>query len=93
MHSLTLQEAMLLARQSPNLGEVVAHPKHRELVIRTLKLVQGHPKLLKLAEAQAAGPEGLAAHLDRAQAAGTAGATELEAFFQTGESALETSGF
>ena len=93
VHSLTLQEAALLARQSPNLGRLLRDPSHRELVIRTVKLVQGHPELLKLAEAQAASPEGLASHLERAEAAGTAGAPELEAFFRTGESALDTSGF
>ena len=93
VHSLTLQEAALLARQSPNLGRLLRDPGHRELVIRTVKLVQGHPELLKLAEAQAASPEGLADHLQRAEAAGTGGAPELEAFFRTGESALDTSGF
>jgi hypothetical protein len=93
VHSLTLQEAALLARQSPNLGALLRDPRHRALVIRTLKLVQGHPELLRLAEVQAASPEGLAGHLGRAEAAGTAGAPKLEAFFRTGESALDTSEF
>jgi hypothetical protein len=93
VHSLTLKEAALLARQSPNLGALLRDPSQRELVVRTLNLVQGHPELLKLAEAQAASPNGLAGHLERAEAAGTAGAPELEAFFRTGESALDTSGF
>jgi tetratricopeptide (TPR) repeat protein len=93
VHSLTLQEAALLARQSPNLGALLRDPNHRALVHRTLKLVQGHPELLRLAEAQAANPEGLAGHLQRAEAARTGGAPELEAFFRTGESALDTSEF
>ncbi|MCX6626177.1 MAG: CHAT domain-containing protein, partial [Candidatus Solibacter sp.] len=93
VHSLSLQEAALLARQSPNLGALLRDPNHRALVHRTLKLVQGHPELLRLAEAQAGSPEGLTGHLDRAEAAGTAGAPELEAFFGTGESALEPGEF
>src|ERR1035437_8222491 len=93
VHSLTLQEAALLVRQSPNLGALLRDPRHRALVIRTLKLVQGHPELLRLAEAQATSPEGLAGHLQRAEAAGTTGAPELEAFFRTGESALDMSEF
>jgi len=79
VHSLTLEEAALLARQSPNLGRLLRDPAHRPLVIRTLKLVQGHPELLKLAEAQASSPERLTAHLDAAEQAATAGAAQLEA--------------
>jgi tetratricopeptide (TPR) repeat protein len=93
VHSLKLQEAALLARQSPNLGALLRDPRHRALVHRTLKLVQGHPELLRLAEAQAASPEGLTGHLERAEAAGTAGDAKLEAFFETGESTLDASGF
>jgi tetratricopeptide (TPR) repeat protein len=93
VHSLTLGEAALLARQSRNLGRLLRDPAHRPLVIRTLKLVQGHPELLKLAEAQASSPERLTAHLGAAEEAATAGAAQLEAFFQTGESALDAGGF
>jgi tetratricopeptide (TPR) repeat protein len=93
VHSLTLQEAALLARQSPNLGKLLREPSHRALVIRALKLVQGHPELLRLAEAQATSPEGLAGHLERAEEAGTAGDARLEPFFRTGESALDASEF
>jgi hypothetical protein len=92
VHSLTLQEAALLARQSPNLGALLRDPNQRVLVHRTLKLVQGHPELLRLAEAQAGSAEGLAGHLERAEA-GTAGDAKLEAFFRTGESALDASEF
>jgi tetratricopeptide (TPR) repeat protein len=55
--------------------------------------VQRHPKLLELAEAQASSPERLTAHLDAAEAAATAGAAQLEAFFRTGESALDAGVF
>ena len=92
VHSLTLQEAALLARQSPNLGALLRDPNNRALVHHTLKLVQGHPALLGLAEAQAGSPEGLAGHLERAEA-DTAGDAKLEAFFETGKSALDASEF
>jgi tetratricopeptide (TPR) repeat protein len=93
VHSLTLEEAALLARQSRNLGRLLRDPAHRPLVVRTLKLVQGHPELLRLAEAQASSPERLTAHLDAAEQAATAGAAQLEAFFRTGESALDAGEF
>ena len=93
VHSLTLQEAALLARQSQNLGRLLRDSARRPLVVRTLKLVQGHPELLRLAEAQASSPERLTAHLDAAEEAATAGAAQLEAFFRTGESALDAGAF
>ena len=93
VHSLTLDETVLLARQSKNLGALLRNPEHRELAIETLKLVQGHPKLLDLAEAQAASVEALTAHLKRAREAETAGAAELDAFFRDGASALAPEGF
>ncbi|MGH9721338.1 MAG: CHAT domain-containing protein [Bryobacteraceae bacterium] len=93
VHSLSLPEAALLARQTPNLGALLRNPAHRPLVIRMLELVQGHPELLKLAEAQATSPERLSGHLDRAQQAATVGAEQLRAFFETGESKLEPRGF
>ncbi|HEX4167152.1 MAG TPA: NB-ARC domain-containing protein [Bryobacteraceae bacterium] len=86
VHTLSLQEAALLARQSPNLGTLLRDESTRALVTQTLVLVQGHPELLKLAEAQASTAARLAAHL-KAAAASTEG--PLEAFFRTGESALE----
>lgn len=93
VHSLSLDEAALLARQSPNLGGLLRDEAHRPLVVRTLKLMQGHPELLKLAEAQAISPDRLSAHLDRAQEAATTGAAQLEAFFRTGQSTLDPDGF
>ena len=47
---------------------------------RTLRLVQGHPKLIELAENLAADPQRLAAQLDRAE---TAERGELDAFFRS----------
>ena len=63
----------------------------RDLVRRTLRLVQGHPKLIELAEQQAADPQRLAAQLDRAEAA--PGSGELDAFFRDGETRLDPTMF
>src|SRR5208337_2761578 len=62
IHALGLDEAAVLARQLPNLGTLLkgrvdddnTREVDRQLVVRTLNLVQGHPKLIELAEAQAA---------------------------------------
>ena len=88
----------MLARQLPNLGTLLkgrggadddTREVDRQLVVRTLNLVQGHPKLIELAEAQAADTQGLAGHLERAEGAWAAegvGTGELASFFAAGES-------
>ena len=98
IHALGLDEAAVLARQLPNLGTLLkgrggadddTREVDRQLVVRTLNLVQGHPKLIELAEAQAADTEGLAGHLERAEGAWAAegvGTGELASFFAAGES-------
>ena len=59
IHALSLDEAVLLARQLPNLGALLRGKHataHRQLVRRMLHVVQGHPKLIELAEGQAHRP-------------------------------------
>jgi hypothetical protein len=94
VHALPLDEALLLVRELPNFrrlldGKVTGVPLDtgRQLVRRTLRLVQGHPKLIELAENLAADPNRLTAQLDRADAA--QGAGELDAFFRDGETRLD----
>ena len=105
VHSLSLDEAALLARQLPNLGALLRGERatsdqqrtgHRELVRRLLHVVQGHPKLIELAEGQASNPSALAAHLARAEAAWARGAVDagrLNAFFREGDSQVEAGAF
>jgi len=98
IHALSLSEAALLARELPNLGrllrgETVGLARGRELVARTLAVVQGHPKLIELAEGQAGDPEALAGHLERAAAAWAGGEGRLQAFFSQGESPFEAEEF
>jgi hypothetical protein len=63
----------------------------RELVRRTLTLVQGHPKLLELADAAAEHPDQLTAHLDAAEAA--TDRSRLATFLTHGDSSLDPDGF
>lgn len=88
VHALPLDEAMLLLREMPNLGPMIQKGTgaERDLVRRTLRLVQGHPKLIELADAQAADTTGLSAQLDRAEVA--AAGSPLDRFFQNGDSNL-----
>jgi hypothetical protein len=98
IHALSLEEATLLGRELPNLGALlrgespVGLERGRALVTQTLQVVQGHPKLLELAEAQANDPEALTGHLERA-AAWARGEAELQAFFQEGEAHLPRRAF
>jgi hypothetical protein len=97
VHALPLAEALLLVRELPNVRRLldgkapgVALDAGRTLVRRALRLVQGHPKLIELAENLAADPQRLAAQLDRAEAAEGG---ELDAFFRIGESRFDAAAF
>jgi hypothetical protein len=96
VHALPRDEALLLVREPPNLRRLldgvapgVSPEQGRQLVRRLLRLLQGHPKLIELAEGLAKEPAKLAAQLDQADAAQDKGADELDAFFQSGETRLD----
>jgi tetratricopeptide (TPR) repeat protein len=97
IHALSLNEAALLTRQLPNLGRLLRgegisdgaeRARCRGLVVQALRLVQGHPELLKLADRQATDPQALEGQLGRAGAAWSEGGERLEAFFREGTSRL-----
>ena len=100
VHALPRDEALLLVRELRNLRRLldgakvtgVSQEAGRQLVRRVLRLVQGHPKLIELAEALAAAPAKLAAQLDEADKAQTAGTGELDAFFAQGETRTRPGG-
>jgi tetratricopeptide (TPR) repeat protein len=106
IHALTLAETALLARELPGLRRLLGADQaaamrgqpgvaaDRDLLARTLRIVQGHPKLLELADAAAAtdDPERLARHLDHAEQAAAGGAV-LQQFFTTGSSGLDPEAF
>ena len=100
VHALPRDEAILLVRELPNLRDLmdgtapgVTQEQGRQLVRRVLRLVQGHPKLIELAEALAKEPANLRAHLDQADAAQDKGDGELDAFFQEGETRHDATDF
>jgi tetratricopeptide (TPR) repeat protein len=90
IHSLSARESVLLARQLPNLGALMLDglsgdvTAGRNLVRRALEVVQGNPKLIELADAQAADPEVLGERIAEADKA-WADRGDLEAFFASGE--------
>jgi tetratricopeptide (TPR) repeat protein len=105
VHALTLAESVLLARELPNLRAllhldpgpadadqaIIAADRH--LACRTLLTVQGHPRLLTLANAGAADPAVLAARLDAAESAAQSRGAMLTTFFADGISELDASQF
>ena len=104
VHALSLAEAVALARELANLrgllhadaGPVRAQTgaevdADRDRVRRVLHVVQGHPKLLELADAAAADRERLDAQLASAEQA--AAGDQLEAFFRDGASTLDPGQF
>lgn len=102
VHALSLEESAALARELPNLRELLhADPgplrapaaetdADRNRVRRLLLVVQGHPKLLELADA-AADRDKLDALLAAAEKEATG--QQLEAFFREGASTLDPDQF
>jgi hypothetical protein len=105
VHALTLSESVVLARELPNLrvllhadpGSASADPDtvraDRQLVRRTLEVVQGHPKLLEFANAAAIDPAALTAQLETAGRTARAHGAMLTTFFQQGASELDIGQF
>lgn len=104
VHALSRDESVLLARELPHLRKLLHTgpgparaaadvTADRASVAEVLKLVQGHPKLLELADAAAADRAALATHLAAARTAAGAYQAALPAFFTRGESDLDAAGF
>jgi tetratricopeptide (TPR) repeat protein len=98
VHALSRDEALLLVRELPNLRRLLDGNRAgtsietgRELVHRTLRLMQGHPKLIELSEKLADDPLRLSAQLDRAET--VRDASKLDAFFRDGETSLDAEEF
>jgi tetratricopeptide (TPR) repeat protein len=96
VHALSLPEAVLLAREWPNLRAlidatdppgVLTPERARGLVARTLAVVQGHPKLIELANGHAQNPTALSARLDEANRTWLTRGTQLEPFLHGDEPA------
>lgn len=84
IHALSFAESVLLARELPNLKRLFADEAGLELLQRTLRVVQGHPKLLELADSLAADRVALARRVAAAADELAARADVLDAFFAVG---------
>jgi hypothetical protein len=100
VHALPRDEALLLVRELPNLRRLmdgavngVVQEQGRKLVRRLMRLMQGHPKLIELAEGLANEPVKLAMQIDQAEATPDRGGGELDAFFEVGETRLDEAAF
>jgi CHAT domain len=90
--TLSADEALLLARELPHLSALmdgnladIEPDLARQLAVRVLEAAQGHPKLLELADGQAAHPERLRTLADVADAAWWETGGLPTGFFTTGE--------
>jgi hypothetical protein len=94
IHGLPLAEAMLLMSEPPRLYRLFSGAKdERILARRLLQVIQGHPKLIELAEGMADDQATLSKQVDRAELAWHAGENPIEAFFNEGQSAMSDDGF
>lgn len=88
IHALSLAESALLARELPRLRRLFDDAAGLALLRATLRVVQGHPKLLELADGLAGDRAALHARVAAAEAGAAAGV--LDAFFAPGEREGET---
>ena len=84
IHALSFAESVLLARELPNLNGLFGEPDGLELLQQTLRAVQGHPKLLELADGLAADRNKLAERVKAAELELAGQGEVLDAFFAVG---------
>ena len=84
IHALSFAESVLLARELPNLKRLFDDEAGLSLLQQTLRVVQGHPKLLELADGLAADRAALAARVAAAANELEDRADVLDAFFAVG---------
>jgi len=84
IHALSFAESFLLARELTNLKRLFNDEAGRVLLQRTLRVVQGHPKLLELADGLAADRPALGARVAAAANELADRADVLDAFFAVG---------
>ena len=84
IHALSFAESVLLARELPNLKRLFDDQAGRTLLQQTLRVVQGHPKMLELADGLAADRSALAARVAASANELADRADVLNAFFAVG---------
>jgi hypothetical protein len=98
--ALSLDEALLLARELPHLRDLIQgtlpgvdRGTSRRLALGVLNVAQGHPKLLELADGQAADPARLAALVEAGDQAWRAAGGLPDGFFAIGQCVAPASGY
>lgn len=84
IHALSLGESVLLARELPRLRGLFTAKADHALLRRLLRVVQGHPKLLELADALAADRAALQRRVEAAEMQAQDNREVLDAFFDKG---------
>ncbi len=84
IHALNFAESVLLARELPELRKLFANEDDRVLLRQTLRVVQGHPKLMELADGLAADRAALRQRVNAAEQQLADSGELLDAFFAKG---------
>jgi hypothetical protein len=84
IHSLSFAESVLLARELRNLRRLFEDEAGKALLVQTLRVVQGHPKLMELADGLAADRKALEARVAAASTELAHRSDVLDAFFAVG---------
>jgi pentatricopeptide repeat protein len=84
IHALSFPESVLLARELPNLKRLFDDEAGRTLLQKTLRVVQGHPKLMELADSVASDREVLGTRVAAAEEKRNDRADTLDVFFAIG---------
>jgi len=93
VHTLSFGESVLLARELPNLRKLFRDNQGIALLLRVLRIVQGHPKLLELADRMAADLAMLERQLAQAESEAAGRDALLRAFFDTNQTKLGEENF
>lgn len=84
IHALSFPESVLLARELPRLRKLFTDKADHALLRQTLRVVQGHPKLMELADGLAADRAALQQRVNAAEQQLAASGEVLDAFFAKG---------
>ncbi len=85
IHALSLAESVLLAREMEHLGTYFDNEEDRDLLTKAIGVIQGHPKLLELADYVAADRQRFEKQLARTEQDAAGRDAPLAAFFDKGE--------
>jgi tetratricopeptide (TPR) repeat protein len=93
IHALSFSESVVLARELPNLRNLFHTSEGIALLTRILRAIQGHPKLLELADGIAADPARLQRLVDQTESDTEDRRDLLGKFFATGETEQQAENF